>query len=158
MWSQGDVEIGLNVRMEADEFAQVDGLTVYCGTKAVIVNSVPSRGARQFLCFCLPPKIWVGVDVDYTEKLQAALAETRAEWLDFANRVRVVDLGMREGEIVEYDGQAFGFVAKLAAYVLELAAFESGTRIHLTRVQIGLGVEAVTTFFGEAIAQTVSFR
>jgi hypothetical protein len=48
--------------------------------------------------------------------------------------------------------------AELTAYVLELAAFESGTRIHLTRVQIGLGVEAVTTFFGEAIAQTVSFR
>jgi hypothetical protein len=53
--------------------------------------------------------------------------------------VREVDLGTHEDEIVESDGQSCGFVAKLATCVLELFGFESGARLHLTGVQMGLG-------------------
>jgi hypothetical protein len=95
------------VRIQVGESAQVDGLAVDRDPKA-LVKSPPTRGARLFLCPSLPLKCWGGVDVDGTKNIQAALAETRAECSDLANRAWKVDLGTHEGEIVEPDGQTFG--------------------------------------------------
>jgi hypothetical protein len=63
VWNQSDVEVELDVRMQVGESAQVNGLAVDWGPKA-LVKSPPTRGARYFPCPNLPLKRWVGVDAD----------------------------------------------------------------------------------------------